>query len=134
MVSALPVNRAGVCGSTGIGSPSASNPWGQSRYMSDQLSASSFALFMIRFQSLACSQAAIFIDLSESFSTLLIASFLDWISLAFLFHKLQYNCSNWFFASLLVANRSPPGVLSSLVLLPAAARYVPGHAPDDDCW
>ena len=64
--------------------------------MSDQLSASSFALFMIRFQSLACSQAAIFIDLSESFSTLLIASFLDWISLAFLFHKLQYNFSGWF--------------------------------------
>ena len=68
----------------------ASNPRGQSRYISDQFSASSFALSMIRLQSLlACSQAAIFIGLSESFSTLLIASFLDWISFAFafFFHK-----------------------------------------------
>ena len=61
-------NRAGVSGSTGIGSPSASDPRGQSRYMSDQLSASSFALSMIRRQSLlACSQAAIFIGLSGVF-------------------------------------------------------------------
>jgi hypothetical protein len=56
--------------------------------MPDQLFASSFALFMIRVQSLlACSQAAIFIDLSESLSTLLIASFLVWISFTFFFHN-----------------------------------------------
>jgi hypothetical protein len=56
--------------------------------MSDQLSVSPFALSMIRFQSLlACSQAAIFIGSSESFSTLLVASFLDWIRFTFFFHK-----------------------------------------------
>jgi hypothetical protein len=60
--------------------------------MSDQLFASSFALSAIRFQSLlACSQATIFIGLSESFSALLIASFLDWICFTFLFHKAQCN-------------------------------------------
>ncbi len=49
---------------------------------------------MIRFQSLlACSQAAICIGLSESFSTLLIASFLNWIwnRFTFFFHKLYCN-------------------------------------------
>jgi hypothetical protein len=48
-------------------------------------------LSMIRFQSLlACSHAAIFIDLSESLSTLLITSFLVWICFTFLFHKLSF--------------------------------------------
>jgi hypothetical protein len=60
--------------------------------MSDQLPPSSFAFSKIRFRSLlACSQGIIFIGLSESFSTLLIASFLDWISFTFFFHKLQHN-------------------------------------------
>jgi hypothetical protein len=57
--------------------------------MSGKFFAASFGLSMIRFQSLlACSRAAIFIGLSESFSTLLIASFLHWISFAFFFHKI----------------------------------------------
>ena len=69
--------------------PSASNPRSQPRYMSGQLSASSFAFSLTRFQALlACSQAAIFIDLSKSLSTLLIASFLAWIYFTFFFHKL----------------------------------------------
>jgi hypothetical protein len=42
-----------VFGSSGIGSPNASNPRGESRYMSDQFFASSFVLSMIRFQWLA---------------------------------------------------------------------------------
>jgi hypothetical protein len=57
--------------------------------MPGQFFASIFALFMIRFRCLlVSSQPAIFIGLSESFSTLLIASFLDWVSFAFFFHKL----------------------------------------------
>jgi hypothetical protein len=75
---------------TGIGRPSASNPRGYSRYISGNFFASSFGFSMIRFQPLlACSHAAIFIGLSESFSTLLIASFLCWISFAFFFHNIQ---------------------------------------------
>jgi hypothetical protein len=72
---------------TGIDSPSASNPWGRSRYKSDQF-ASSFDLSTIRFRSLLASRAVIFIGTLESFSTFPIASFLDWISFAFFFHKL----------------------------------------------
>jgi hypothetical protein len=45
--------RAEVFGSSGIGSPNASNPRDESRYMSDQFFASSFVLSMIRFQWLA---------------------------------------------------------------------------------
>jgi hypothetical protein len=47
---------------------------------------------MIRFQPLlACSHAAIFIGLSEPFSTLLVASFLDRICFAFFFHKSEFS-------------------------------------------
>ncbi len=51
-------------------------------------SAESPALLTILFRSLvACSHAAIFIGLSESFSTLLIASLLAWIfCFVFFFH------------------------------------------------
>ena len=68
--------------------PSASNPRGQSRYMPDQLFASSFALLTILFRSLvACSHAAIFVGFPESFPTLLIASLLIWIlCFVFFFH------------------------------------------------
>ena len=68
--------------------PSASNPDGRSRHQPAESFASCFALPTIRFRSLlACSDAAIFIGLSESFSTLLIASLLVWIfCFVFFFH------------------------------------------------
>ncbi len=76
--------------------------------MSGKLFATSFGLFMIAFQSLlACSQPAIFIGLSESFSTLLIANFLD-ISFAFFFHRLEFNYSGLVRQAALAARREPP--------------------------
>jgi hypothetical protein len=73
---------------TGIGSPSVSNPRGRPRHKSAESSASSFALLTILFRSLvACSHAAIFVGIPESFPTLLIASLLVWIfCFVFFFH------------------------------------------------
>ena len=71
-----PVIRAEASDQNRIGSPTTSNPRSQPRYMSDQLFSSSFAFSLTRFQTLLGSQAAIFIALSKSLSTLLIASFL----------------------------------------------------------
>jgi hypothetical protein len=69
-----------------------SNPRSQSSYISDHF-ASSFDLFtLIGFQTLLVrSRTVIFISMLESFSTLLIASFLDRISFVFFFHKLYCN-------------------------------------------
>ena len=50
---------------------------------------------LIHFRSLlACFRSAVFIGLSESFSALLIASFLDWIPFAFFFHEVESNPSS----------------------------------------
>jgi hypothetical protein len=68
--------------------PSASNPRGRPRHKSAESPAPSFALLMILFRSLvACSHAAIFVGIPESFPTLLIASLLVWIfCFVFFFH------------------------------------------------
>jgi hypothetical protein len=81
--------------------------------MPSKFLASTFGFSMIRFQSLlACSHAGIFIGLSESFSTLLIASFLRWISFAFFFHKSKGILFAWF-------DKPSRGVLTLLEALAA---------------
>jgi hypothetical protein len=81
---------AGVSRWIRIDRSSGSNPRGRSRYMSNQFSALLFVFLPHGFQTLlVCSQAAILIDFLESFFTLLIASFLDWISVALFSHEVE---------------------------------------------